>query len=690
MIAGSATAVTTADVNGDGKPDLLGTNGSVSVRLGLGGGNFAPAVDYPAGTSPVAIAVADFNGDRKLDIATANLNSKNASVLLNQGNGTFAPKVDYATGNQPHGVAAGDLNRDGKPDLVVSNWESGTVSVLMNKGQGAFAAPVNLYVGAPSSIVVAELTGDSWPDIAYVADPVDPGVQNSIYVIVNQGFGKFDSLRGTFRIDNDSEREAGSLVAADLTGDGKLDLAVAHGGSGTVSVFVNKGRSRFESGVNYLVGKSHYLRALAAVDVTGDGKLDLVATNGYVNVLVNQGSGTFAPNVQYQVGASPESITGADFTGDGKADLAVGQYGTEGVALLVNQGSGTFVAPIPYPIEGSTWSPVAADISGDGKLDLVGIDGPYGYGALRVLTNQGNGTFGPPTFYEVPAGAHVLIAADFSGDGKSDLAFAAAGNVSVLINTGNSTFAGPYDYPVRGVDDMIAADVTEDGKVDIVIGRGTGDGPYDGAVSVLVNRDGGTFQPLRDDAITRNYDQKEIAVADVNGDGKLDFVAATFSSVSVMLNRGDGSFSAKVDYPVTLSAYDMVAADLTGDGKADIATVSSTGKVSVLVNQGDGTFAPKVDYEAGGDDGYSLVAEDVSGDGPRDLIVVGHKQGYARSRLTLLLNQGNGTFAAPAHYAAGYSPESVLAADLTGDGRLDLAVAGGGSISVLPFAGCLP
>ena len=166
------------DFNGDGKLDLAVASGGsdyVSVLLGNGDGTFKTAVQYVAGLEPISVAVADFNGDGKLDLAVANYESNNVSILLGKGDGTFQAAVDYGIGTEnypatPGSVAVGDFNGDGKLDLVVGGVESdnvSVVSVLLGNGDGTFQAAVNYGAGAgQTSVAVGDFNGDGRLDLA--------------------------------------------------------------------------------------------------------------------------------------------------------------------------------------------------------------------------------------------------------------------------------------------------------------------------------------------------------------------------------------------------------------------------------------------------------------------------------------------------------------------------------------------
>jgi hypothetical protein len=229
--------------NGDGIPDLATPNGgsnTVSVLLGNGAGGFSPVLGspFPVGTNPWDIAIGDFDGDEKLDLATANRDSHNVSVLLDDGAGGFspAPGSPFSVGTAPLIVAIGDLNGDGKLDLATANRDSDTVSVLLGDGAGGFSpAPDSPFsVGTtPTFVAIGDLNGDGKPDLA-----VSNETSNDVSVLVGDGAGGFSPapVPGS-PIPVGASPQA--VAIGDLNGDGKPDLATVNGGTGNVSVLLN-------------------------------------------------------------------------------------------------------------------------------------------------------------------------------------------------------------------------------------------------------------------------------------------------------------------------------------------------------------------------------------------------------------------------------------------------------------------
>jgi hypothetical protein len=319
--------VLTAELNGDGKADLVVANNSsstVSVFLGNGDGSFQTKTDYTVGANPTGLALADLNGDGKLDLVVADNGVSTVSVLLGNGNGTFQTKTDFTVGSRPFRVTAADLNGDGKIDLVVADSGASTVSVLLGNGNGTFQTKVDYATGSTAyDVAVGDVNGDGKPDLV-----VANGGSNSVSVLLGNG-------NGTFQTKTDYAGTGSnpySIVLADLNGDGKLDIATANGGDYTngLSVLLNSGNGTFGTPTNLnLSGGGTYSYQVIARDLNGDGKVDLVLADNTnrLTVAYGNGDGTFLATT-YNLGSQELSAAIADFNGDGRPDIAVVNYGS--------------------------------------------------------------------------------------------------------------------------------------------------------------------------------------------------------------------------------------------------------------------------------------------------------------------------------------------------------------------------
>jgi Bacterial Ig-like domain (group 3)/FG-GAP-like repeat len=329
--AGEALSVAVADVNLDGKPDVVvGTacgepsSCSVGVRvlLGNGDGTLQPPLSYYSGGADVSVAIADINRDGKPDIVVANrcgdlncVSEGSVGVLLGNGDGTFHPLVIIYRGFYSS-VAIGDFNGDGNPDLAVANWYLGTIGVMLGNGNGTFRSPVFYDTGG----------GEPW-----------------------------------------------SVVAGDVNRDGKTDLVVANSQSDNLGVLLGNGDGSFQTVITYGSGGGSPF-SVAVADVNGDGNPDLVTSNwldGKVGVLLGNGDGTFHSAVVYDTsGLGAASVAVADVNGDQKPDLLVGNDYTNGVDILLGNGDGTF-QPYRSQSVGAVHSLAVADLDGNDKPDLV-------------------------------------------------------------------------------------------------------------------------------------------------------------------------------------------------------------------------------------------------------------------------------------------------------------------------------
>jgi hypothetical protein len=351
-------AVVTADVNGDGKLDLITANqgtydsatgtyvgGGVSVLLGNGRGGFGAARNYAA-ASAVSLAVADCNGDGKLDMVTGS-----GSVLLGNGDGTFRTGPSYTGGLYSY-VTAADLNGDGKLDLLTASYSvlNKNISVLLGNGDGTFrAGPTYATPTYLRAVTLGDFNGDGKPDIIAATNL-------AVSLLPGNGDGTFGAAQQV--ISFASGESVLAVTAADFNADGKLDLAVMDEDSLGVSAWVllgngdgtfrDGGGGRFyENPTNPSSMTGPYLSTgLAAADINHDGKLDLITvdatgSNPLVGVLPGKGDGTFGLEQEFSTptgsAVAASAFTVGDFNGDGYADLAlVGSYGTGyDVSLLV-------------------------------------------------------------------------------------------------------------------------------------------------------------------------------------------------------------------------------------------------------------------------------------------------------------------------------------------------------------------
>jgi hypothetical protein len=641
------------DFNGDGFPDaasLTVTRGQISVFLGDATGVLSLKASYNIGASPASVIAADFNGDGKLDLIIADSGVSGSTdrgsivVLIGNGDGTFQTPARYTAGTSPVSVAVADFNGDGRLDLAVANSQSASVSILLGVGDGTFRSSTPFLVdNGPRSIVTADFNADGKPDLA-----VSNSISDSIAILLGNGDGTFQDP-----ISFPVAAGPGFLASGDFNHDGKADLAVLFDASNTLSIFLGSGDGFLARPVSYVVGTS--TASLALVDLEGDGTIDILAPDSSsrrILILRGKPEGTFGAAPLYPVGAVPASVVAADFNGDGNADLVIPNRGSSDYSILLGKGDGTFRvlprAALFDPDSPPRPSAVGVgDFNGDGIPDLaIAIGAPLD--RVTILLGRGDGTFRTGGNFKTGADPASIVVADFNGDGNLDLATANLnqtsssdfGNVTVLLGNGDGTFSVPVGYDAGARPFAITAgDFNNDGILDLAIGS-AGDPAVQQppAVALFLGQGDGTFQPAQYviAAASRVASARagSIAAGDLNLDGNLDLVFSASSSIAILTGAGDGTFQATT-IPTSSPASSLAIADINGSGPRDLLITHAGDDVSYILGNGDGTFQPEAHIPGGASPVWAAVS-DFNGDGKQDLAIADAVQS---GTVAILLNR---------------------------------------------------
>lgn len=634
-----------------------------------------------------------FSRDGRLDVAFSGMTNNSpvsssfSEVALNQGNGMFTT-VDSGAGRINDGLTGADqgadLNGDGITDVLTG--VENQIQIQLGNGDGTFgdASFITLDGGAsPVAFAVADFDGNGTNDLVVLTS------NNTLVILLNDGKANFHTAF-TYTVP-----PSGAMAVGDINGDTLPDVALLT--SEGLTLYMSTHGGALTRGMTYNVGSSGLLPIIADVNHDGFGDVVLSTATG-IKFMLGSSSGQLTSGTSLAIGPFIALVL-ADFNNDGAMDVAVAGSSASlspasFVSVYLGNTSGGFSAPTVYGIGNGPVSLIAGDFYGTGRIDLMAFDA--GDADLSLLQNIGGGRFQAAAVTH-SSNATGLVAGDFNRDGKLDVAAVntpnckspCKGTVTVFPGTGSNYFSAGTTYPIGMHGAAIAAgDLNHDGILDLVVVNSTAGDAAD--TSVLLGNANGTFQPARN--YTLGSLSNEVVLIDMNKDGNLDLVTAG----GVALGKGDGTFAARKPFPGFSfdPSLHFAVADVNGDGKLDVVLVDTGAggcgnEFQVLLGDGKGGFTTGENiFNDGGQPVMSIALARLRAGAAYDIIYSfaggcnGQVGGETFSGVAGYIGDGHGTGTFTKTFTAMTGElfsdvilsGPVVVADFNGDGKVDVGV----------------
>ena len=646
-----------------------------------GDGAFLVRARLTVQADPTAVVTADFNGDTLRDMATANRGADSVSVLVAAEDGSFTA-THFPVAASPVGLVAADVNADTFTDLVSLSAEEESYSILFGQGNGAFTAPMNIELqdgSAPQAITSGHFNNDTLEDIVIADTALD-----TVSVLFSKAGGGI--IGGAILpVGGEGPR---SVAAADVNGDGTMDILSANRDSDDVSLFLGNGDSTFQPVRRFGVGESPRMVAVGLLN--NDALPDLVVSNpgdGNFTIRLNLGNGAFGPIQSLESEALPTRFVLADFDRDSELDLASllftdtpAEASLGLVQVFFGVGNGTFSGPRTFSAGAAALDIAAADLDDDNRLDLITTEPARGSVSIAYGSTGGFNTDERFLVGELP---RAVVPGDFNGDGTPDLAVAnlTSESVTILSGAGDGRFSFERTLQLDDIPRALAVgDVNGDNNPDIAVTN-----LNTNRVSIFLGRGDGRFETERKILVrpageTGRGEPRSVALADMNKDGDIDLVVGNASAdrVAIVPGLGNGSFGDAKEFFVGAFPLDVHVVDMNKDANLDVVVANgedpddagtSAPRVNVIFGKGDGTLddATRVSY-ATGNLPRALAVADLNADSFPD-VVTAHETG---NKVFLLTGSAGGELTPGRGIVAGTNPNSVDLVDINEDNRPDI------------------